>query len=395
MTKIYTLANVLGEWMVETKPPTFTNESLSHPLASFIIDPFTGNELLPTAESLQASMRPVTDDSKSKEAHCLWIAASRKSIRCAVNINGDRVAKVELDSDELSDVFYVTRHGECVHIAPCNRQADLQATRSWWLSPLLAMPYSTACHSWSRLPDCTCSLAWMRTLRVSCEGRSLTRYRRPVGRVSFDDRSGDFVEYSNPLDINLRTVFFFRKPFPPRIDPCTLKRPVPYQPAPVTAYSLAWMWGGAALTGAQLDHIVAGPNRPPPPKPPPAPRKPLISWGSKPDEPVKPATPPPAEPAHIKRTAVGKQKAPTRDAREREDALVPLSLTDIHFENFLADHRRYTEMRRATEERGTYMEQLNDTMNNASISATNYLNQARNNAVSSLIMYGSDPHAQC
>lgn len=111
MTKIYTLANVLGEWVVETKPPTFANDSLSYPLATFIIDPVTGDELLPRAESLQASMRPA-EDTKTKEAHCLWIAASKKSIRCAVNINGERVAKVELEGDELSEVLYVTRHGQ-------------------------------------------------------------------------------------------------------------------------------------------------------------------------------------------------------------------------------------------------------------------------------------------
>lgn len=117
MTKIYTLANVLGEWLVETKPPTFTNESLANPIASFVIDPLTGNELSPTAESLQASMRPGMGDEKAKDAHCLWIAASRKSIRCAVNFNGERVAKVELEVDELSDVFYVTRHGNKIIVA--------------------------------------------------------------------------------------------------------------------------------------------------------------------------------------------------------------------------------------------------------------------------------------
>ena len=42
---------------------------------------------------------------------------------------------------------------------------------------------------------------------------------------------------------------------------------------------------------------------------------------------------------------------------------------------------RYTEMRRATEERGTYMDQLGEQMNQASISASNYLTQAKNNAV--------------
>lgn len=162
------------------------------------------------------------------------------------------------------------------------------------------------------------SLGLVRSLINVFDFRADVVERRPVGRVSFDDRSGDFVEYSNPLDINLRTLFFFRKPFPPRIDPCSLIRPIPYQPVPVTAYSLAWMWGGAALTGAQLDAIVGGPNRPPPPRPPPVARKPLISWGKPIDEPpVKVA---PADAAIPKRTAVGKQKAPTRDLREREDA---------------------------------------------------------------------------
>ena len=113
MTKIYTLVNVLGEWMVEAKPPTFTNDSLSGPLASWVIDPLTGNELVATAESLQASMQAQsgTPDKKDVAPHCIWIAACRKSIRAAVNLSGERVAKVELEQDELSDAFYVTRHG--------------------------------------------------------------------------------------------------------------------------------------------------------------------------------------------------------------------------------------------------------------------------------------------
>lgn len=115
MTKIYTLANVLGEWLVETKPPTFTNESLAGPLASFVLNPTTGNELVPTAELLANAMRTEPSSEKNKDAppHCLWIAASKRSIRCAVNFNGERVAKVELGEDEeLVDVLYVTRHGE-------------------------------------------------------------------------------------------------------------------------------------------------------------------------------------------------------------------------------------------------------------------------------------------
>ena len=78
---------------------------------------------------------------------------------------------------------------------------------------------------------------------------------RKTGRISVDNRSGDFIEYSGPLDISLRTFFHFRKPLPPRLDPTTEKKPIPAQPVPASAWTLpgAWMWGGAALSGSQLD----------------------------------------------------------------------------------------------------------------------------------------------
>ena len=121
------------------------------------------------------------------------------------------------------------------------------------------------------------------------------------------------------------------------------------------------MWGAGPLTGAALDAIVAGPNRAPPPKPPPAPKKPLITWGEVPEEPIKVVTPATTT-APPRRTAVRKQSAPTRDARERNDA--------------------YSEMVDAANERGNYLDDLGETMNQASISAANYLTQARNAAVS-------------
>lgn len=132
MTKIYTLANVLGEWVVEQKPPTFTNESLANPLASFVLDPLTGAELSPTAEALQAAMRVNPDEGKKDPSpHCLWIAVSRKSIRIAINFNGDRVAKVELDEEELAETFYVTRHGENLRVGHASLLIS-QVKRSWY-----------------------------------------------------------------------------------------------------------------------------------------------------------------------------------------------------------------------------------------------------------------------
>ena len=78
--------------------------------------------------------------------------------------------------------------------------------------------------------------------------------RRPIGKLSMDDRSGDFIEHSGPLDIHLRTFFHFRKPYPPRLDPTTFKRAIPPQPLPLNYSTMSWIWGTAPLTGLQLDH---------------------------------------------------------------------------------------------------------------------------------------------
>jgi hypothetical protein len=66
------------------------------------------------------------------------------------------------------------------------------------------------------------------------------------------------------------------------------------------------------MTGAQLDHLVAGPNRPGLPKPPAKPMAPLITWG----------TPPEASLPAYKRPVVNppaKRNTPVRDQRERTD----------------------------------------------------------------------------
>ncbi|TYJ56810.1 hypothetical protein B9479_002420 [Cryptococcus floricola] len=335
LTKIYALINVLGEWLVEPKPPTFTNDSLAHPLASFVLDPLTGAELVTNAEALQVAMRDSENQqhiaqSKGKEAvvHCIWVAASRKSIRCALNYNGERISKVEMtDDEELSDVFYITRHGNKI-IAGVTTTGMAHFYSVPNLQPITSMPlyYGTS--------------------------------PRSTGRLSIDDRSGDFIEYSGPLDINLRTFFQFRKPFPPRLDPCAHKKAIPPQPLPVTTGLIGWLWG-AALTGPQLDALIGGPARPPPPREPPAPPKPLISWGKPPTE-EAPRTPTSATSVPT-RKSVAKTKGPARDVREREDV--------------------YSEMRNAAYLRDGMLDTLGDSLQSVSGAAGQYLSQAKNSAM--------------
>jgi syntaxin-binding protein 5 len=150
LTKIYSLHNVLGEWMVEAKPPTFNNESLANPLASFVLDPLSGNELFPTSEALQAALKQPDSPNNKKDPtpHCLWIATSKRSIRIAINFNGERIAKVELEpEDSLGAVFYVTRHGEYatgLNVTVLNRSRTKGARRYYriWIGVVLQCPES-------------------------------------------------------------------------------------------------------------------------------------------------------------------------------------------------------------------------------------------------------------
>ena len=45
-------------------------------------------------------------------------------------------------------------------------------------------------------------------------------------------------------------------------------------------------------------------------------------------------------------------------------------------------HGRYSEMRNAAAERGNYLDDLGESLNNVSVSASSYLSQAKNAAVS-------------
>jgi hypothetical protein len=319
---------VLGEWLVDSKPPTFQNDSLASPLASYVLDPVSGNELLASPEPLSDVVNdPAPEGKWTKEAppHCLWIAACRRTIRVAVNFNGERVAKVELEED-LASVHYITRHGKRVLVALTKSGSALVYT-----APQLEFV--------TRL-----DLFFGNT--------------RPVGSLSFDDRSGDFIEFAGPLDITLRTLFHFRKPFPPRIDPCYLKMPVPAQPTPLSSSYFGWMWGAGPLTGAALDSLIS-PVRAAPPKPPPPPRKPLITWDNAITwgDPPKPEEKPVEKEVKVKNQAVRKVRGPEADARERRDA--------------------YSQIREGLDRRGEALDSLGEQLDNVGKAAGEYFQAAK------------------
>jgi hypothetical protein len=82
-------------------------------------------------------------------------------------------------------------------------------------------------------------------------------YRLPLGRISMDTQTGDYIEYFNTIGTELRTLFATaNKPLPPIPTLVTLPRTVPAQPLPVSSSIVgSWLgsWVGGALTGAQID----------------------------------------------------------------------------------------------------------------------------------------------
>lgn len=162
------------------------------------------------------------------------------------------------------------------------------------------------------------------------------------------------------MEIYLRTLFSWRKPLLPRVDPFSVKHNLPPVPQPANAGWGTWIWGGAPLTGAQIDAILAGPNRPGVPKPSVThkPAAPLISWGQVPEKPASTYVRPTVKPA-AKRQASGSRNAPA----------APASRTDA-----------YEDMTRAARERGNVLEGLEDQMESMASNAFEFVKTARNTA---------------
>lgn len=107
-TKIYSLNNVLGEWVVETKPVTYSHDSLANPIKNYILDYDTGAELVASGEAF-AQVTPAGN----KPAGSLWLAISKRAIRAQVNFNGEKTGKVDLvDTDEVHCAVVFTKNGK-------------------------------------------------------------------------------------------------------------------------------------------------------------------------------------------------------------------------------------------------------------------------------------------
>ncbi|KAI0673986.1 lethal giant larvae like, C-terminal-domain-containing protein [Trametes maxima] len=254
-TSVFSLAhNAPSAWSVSQPPITAEVPARPIPGGCFVLDAKTGAKCGADRRGLTAVLQP--DDGSDAVKKYVFVAAGAKGVRCALNVNGERIAKVDWGSKvgTVQHVEVIERVDSCALVA--------------FTSLGNALIYS--------LPH----LEHIHTLQLPALGSS--------DPPSTED-SGDFTAHATfpvpagsslrpLLSTDLHTLFSHRRagPYtPPLVDLSFGRGTVPAQPQPVSlgppslvgsVLGYIGAFGGASA-GEQVDTLLAGPDRPVPPPP--------------------------------------------------------------------------------------------------------------------------------
>ncbi|KAI0756487.1 lethal giant larvae like, C-terminal-domain-containing protein [Daedaleopsis nitida] len=248
-TNIYTLEYVVpSTWKISTTPVTV--EGSVQPLAagSFVLDAKTGKSCRADRNGLATVLQ---QDRAETDKQYLWISAGTKGVRCMLNVNGERVAKLD----------WGHKVGNVIHVEIVGR-----------LDSYVLVAYTT--HGFAlvySLPH----LEQIHTVLLKPEGFS---------EAPATDGTGDFLTHTafpappgsssrKVYSTELHTLFSARRvgPYaPPFVDLTHGRGPIPPQPQPVSLgpasvmSSVLGYLGSLSVTSAgdQIDALLAGPDRP-------------------------------------------------------------------------------------------------------------------------------------
>ncbi|KAL5494875.1 SRO7_1 [Sanghuangporus weigelae] len=242
--RVFTLSQTSsGEWRVEDVQKL---EGADNPLprGTFILQAKTGTSRSASRatfrEALQGGAGPsiVTRDSKDDGAHCFWVSAGEKGVKCHVNVTGGRAGKVDWGrGKKIECVQVITRNGSHALVA-------VMDTREIFV---YSLPALEPMHMF-QLP------------------------KHPASVISIDD-TGDFVDWifddqgESIVAMTLGTLFSIRRVFDePVIDFTVGRRAAPTMPpsvplAPIS-YLGSWFNFKKGKSGDVIDDLLAGPNRP-------------------------------------------------------------------------------------------------------------------------------------
>jgi len=198
-----------------------------------VLDSKTGLQRKANRNRLAASLEP------GAEAHSIWITAGTKGVRCVSDITGERIGKAEWGNKvgSVQSVKVIERNGSHVLVAFTDQHE--------------ALVYS--------LPH----IEYLHTLQIPLDSPS------PISA----DESGDLIQwtYQPESRVMIRatyaTLFNLRRAYTlPDIDFGARISAIPPQPQPVAtgpaSLLSSWFRFGQSMTGAQLDDLLAGPDRP-------------------------------------------------------------------------------------------------------------------------------------
>ncbi|KAG9090396.1 hypothetical protein FS749_000592 [Ceratobasidium sp. UAMH 11750] len=229
LTRIFTLSPPAGRnpnWSARSQPKIIKHSSLSRPIFSSVIDTASGRACDPNTTGLD---RIMGGDDGARWDPCIWVAASQNRLRTYAGVLGREIAGVERKGGkEVVCIDVVEVQGEAVVV-------------------VLEYDGEAAIYSLPRLDK-------LSTFSVGY----------PIRHASSDSH-GDFLTISDHKTIELSTIMNFSRAQSPLVDfstpaPVTRDRPDPVEAAGI----VAWLWTARTKTGAEIDTILAGPERPPP-----------------------------------------------------------------------------------------------------------------------------------
>ncbi|KAF8604869.1 WD40 repeat-like protein [Ceratobasidium sp. AG-I] len=217
-----------SDWSVQAHPKPIRHSALSHPIFSAVLDVASGRLCEPSAEGIQR----ITEEAGRPGGiieQSLWIAASRTRIRIYASLGGREIAGVDVGGKsgrEIGWVDLVERHGETVLVTlDCDGEVII--------------------YSVPRLDKIT---------HFSI-GFSI--------RQAHFDSQGDYITLSQHGTLTLSTLVDFSRAQPPLVDfstPAAVLRDRP-EPAEVVGI-VSWLWTARTKSGAEIDALLAGPDRP-------------------------------------------------------------------------------------------------------------------------------------
>ncbi|KAK0466348.1 WD40 containing snare-dependent exocytosis protein [Desarmillaria tabescens] len=232
--EVYTISRVSSSWRCSEEFVKVDGVSDPFPEGTYIVDAKTGTHRNATRRGLSDAF-----NSSSVQGHVYFVTTGIKGARCYIDIDGDRIGKVDWNSKSgtVQEVKVVEKLGSCALVAFTDKQEAL----------VYSIPH----------------LEFINAFPLPLTFSTITV-----------DETGDFIGWQCHSRSSLMrravygTLFDMRRSIPlPDIDLTSTKVPVPAQPQPVsmgpTSFLGSWLtYGNQSITGDQADELLGGPNRP-------------------------------------------------------------------------------------------------------------------------------------